>query len=66
MKRHKSLIPLSQDHHNGLMLAQLLKEGAPEYRGLPKDTDGKVNYLNRNLKQELGPHFENEDKAGRD
>ena len=61
MKRHKTLIPLSQDHHNGLMLAQLIKEGAPEYRGLPTDVEGKVNYLRESWQKEIEPHFKNEE-----
>lgn len=62
MKRHKSLIPLSQDHHNGLMLAQLIKKGAPKYKGLPTDIMGKVKYVKDSWENELKQHFENEEK----
>jgi iron-sulfur cluster repair protein YtfE (RIC family) len=62
MKRHKSLIPLSQDHHNGLMLAQLIKKGAPEYKGLPSDINGKVQYTIESWENELKIHFLNEEK----
>ena len=61
MKRHKSLIPLSQDHHHGLMLAQLIKRGAPEYKGLPTDTDGKIKYTRESWENELKIHFLNEE-----
>ena len=61
MKRHKGLIPLSQDHHHGLMLAQLIKKGAPEYKGLPTDLIGKVNYVKESWEKELKLHFENEE-----
>ena len=61
MKRHKSLIPLSQDHHNGLMLAQLIKKDAPEYRGLPTDLGGKLRYAQDMWKNELKDHFKNEE-----
>ena len=44
MKRHESLAPLSREHHEGLILAQLLKKGAPAYRGLPTDLAGKLSY----------------------
>ena len=62
MRRHKSLIPLSQDHHNGLMLAQLIKKGAPEYKGLPTNIDGKVKFIKESWKNELKSHFSNEEK----
>ena len=63
MKRHKSLIPLSQDHHNGLMLAQLIKKGAPEYKDLPKDIDGKISYTLNVWHNELKFHFKNEENV---
>jgi len=62
MKRHKSLIPLSQDHHHGLMLAQLIKKGTPEYKGLPTTISGKINYVKLAWENELKIHFENEEK----
>lgn len=61
MKRHNSLIPLSQDHHHGLMLAQLIKRGAPEYKGLPSDIEGKVKYAKESWENELRTHFSNEE-----
>lgn len=61
MKRHKALIKLSHDHHQGLMLAQLIKLGAPEYKGLPKDSMGKMNYTIKSFNVELKIHFENEE-----
>ncbi len=61
MKRHESLIALSHDHHHGLMLAQLIKKGAPEYKGLPTDLNGKVNYAKQAWEKELKLHFENEE-----
>ena len=62
MKRHISLIPLSQDHHHGLMLAQLIKKGAPEYKDLPTDIAGKVKYTKDIWENELKQHFTNEEK----
>ena len=62
MKRHKSLIPLSRDHHRGLLLAQLLKIDAPEYNGLPTDAEGKYHYLMDKWEFELKPHFKNEEE----
>ena len=61
MKRHKSIIALSHDHHHGLMLAQLIKKDAPEYKGLPTDLIGKVNHVKDSWERELKLHFENEE-----
>lgn len=61
MKRHKSLIALSHDHHHGLMLAQLIKKNAPAYKGLPTDLKGKVKYTLEAWEKELKLHFHNEE-----
>ena len=63
MKRHTSLAILSRQHHPALMLCQLLKKGAPEYKGLPTDTAGKIIYASRFYTTELIPHFEAEEKV---
>ena len=57
MKRHEALAPLSREHHDGLILAQLLKQGAPAYRGLPTDTAGKLNYARELFDKVLDGHF---------
>lgn len=44
MKRHPTLIPISREHHQVLLLAQLLKKDAPLYRGLPETLEGKICY----------------------
>lgn len=62
MKRHPALIPLSQDHQKGLLLAQLLKKNAPEYKGLPKDPIGKMNYAKEVYNNELDQHFKEEEE----
>ena len=61
MKRHKSLIALSHDHHHGLLLAQLIKKGAPNYNGMPTDLLGKINYTKESWENELKLHFANEE-----
>jgi iron-sulfur cluster repair protein YtfE (RIC family) len=43
------------------MLAQLIKRGAPEYKGLPTDTEGKVKYARESWENELKTHFLNEE-----
>lgn len=62
MKRHKSIIPLSHDHYHGLMLAQLIKKGAPKYESLPTDLIGKAKHVKVSWEQELKQHFDNEEQ----
>jgi iron-sulfur cluster repair protein YtfE (RIC family) len=62
MKRNKNLVPLSRQHHYGLILAQLVKKDAPEYRGLPTDTEGKRAYVLKEWEERLQSHFEIEEK----
>ncbi|WP_337865523.1 hemerythrin domain-containing protein [Ignavibacterium sp.] len=62
MERHKALIVLSRDHQKGLMLAQLLKEDARPYKGLPTDLPGKMNYAKETFHSDLSKHFEDEEK----
>lgn len=62
MKRHPALIPLSPDHHHGLLLAQLIKRNAPEYHGLPKDLLGKMNFAKEMYHKELEHHFKDEEE----
>ena len=63
MKRHDSLAILSRQHHGALILSQLLKKGAPQYKGLPTDTAGKITYASAFYKVELVPHFAAEEKV---
>ena len=63
MKRHSSLAILSREHHGALILAQILKNGAPVYKGLPADLDGKAAYAIRFYKTELIKHFAEEEQA---
>lgn len=62
MKRHPALHSLSHDHHNGLILAQQMKKGAPEYKGLPKTFEGKLEYLFNFYENELINHFKEEEE----
>ena len=62
MKRHKSLQSLSHEHHQGLMLAQLIKSGSPEYKGLPNTVEGKVQHTIKFFEENLAPHFNKEEK----
>jgi hemerythrin-like domain-containing protein len=43
------------------MLAQLLKKGAPRYKGMPEDLPGKVEYALEMWKDIIEPHIELEE-----
>lgn len=61
MKRHEALAPLSREHHGSLILAQLLKKGAPAFKGLPVDNKDKARYALEQFKQTIKKHFEKEE-----
>lgn len=62
MKRHTALFTLSHDHHQGLILAQQLKKGAPQYKGMPSNIEGKKEYTLQFYNSELIQHFKDEEK----
>jgi iron-sulfur cluster repair protein YtfE (RIC family) len=62
LKRDKALHILSHDHHQGLILSQIIKKGSPKYRNLPETTEGKKDYTIRFYNDELIKHFEDEEK----
>ena len=61
MKRHESLAPLSREHHGALILAQLIKRNAPEYKGLPTTIIEKAAYAIQFYKTDLTKHFKKEE-----
>jgi len=61
MKRHEALAPLSREHHGALILAQLIKRNAPEYKGLPTTISDKAVYALNFYKTELKTHFKKEE-----
>lgn len=61
MKRHEALAPLSREHHGTLILAQLLKKGAPEYKGMPGTDKDKASYALNQFKEIIKEHFEKEE-----
>jgi iron-sulfur cluster repair protein YtfE (RIC family) len=61
MKRHPALYTLSHDHHQGLILAQQLKKGAPQYRGMPATLEAKKDYALTFYESELVKHFQDEE-----
>ena len=62
MKRHPALYTLSHDHHQGLILAQQLKKGAPQYKGMPSTLEDKKDYTISFYKTELVKHFQDEEE----
>src|SRR5688572_10196439 len=58
MIRHRALVPLSHDHHLGLMAAQRLKRGDTAYKKSPSIA-ASVDEL---WKNELADHFEQEER----
>jgi iron-sulfur cluster repair protein YtfE (RIC family) len=62
IKRHKSLHSLSHDHHQGLILAQQLKKGAPQYKGMPSTIEEKKNYTIIFYNTDLKKHFLKEEE----
>ena len=59
MKRHSSLVPLSRQHHDGLVLAQRLILGRSTALRAPWPTDRRrqVDLLIQFFEASLGPHF---------
>ena len=62
IKRHKALQPLSRDHHQGLILKQILKKGAPAYKGLPATIEDKKEYAITFYNSDLIKHFKVEEE----
>ncbi|OKL42152.1 hemerythrin domain-containing protein [Pontibacter flavimaris] len=63
MKRHESLIPISRQHHGGLLTARLLQHGAPAYKGMPTALTAKRDYVVDFLQEHLLPHFKLEEET---
>ncbi|MEP7257779.1 MAG: hemerythrin domain-containing protein [Flavitalea sp.] len=61
MKRHEALASLSREHHNSLILAQLLKKDSPAYKGLPEDPAAKVIYASNMFRTDIQEHFRKEE-----
>jgi len=62
MKRHLALINFSREHHNALILAQILKKDGPNFKDLPADDEGKRTYTLLFYKTELVKHFRDEEE----
>lgn len=53
LKRHTALIPLSQDHHSGLLLVWKIRQGLKA--GI--DSSRLIDYINYFAEHHLEPHF---------
>lgn len=62
MKRHDSLVPLSREHHEVLILAQVLKKDIPDYKDMPTEPLDKLNLLKVTFTNNMKPHFIAEEK----
>ena len=63
MKRHPALVPISREHHQMLMLAQLMKKDAPAYKGMPVTSKGKVEYAREAWFSLIKGHIEIEESV---
>lgn len=61
MQRHEAIAPLSRDHHGTLLLAQLLKQEAPVYKGLPDKPHDKARYAMDQFEAHIRKHFQLEE-----
>jgi iron-sulfur cluster repair protein YtfE (RIC family) len=62
MKRIEAIAPLSRDHHTSLILAQLLKINAPNYKDLPTAANDKKEYALNHYNTHIKTHFLEEEK----
>ncbi|MEX0884344.1 MAG: hemerythrin domain-containing protein [Cyclobacteriaceae bacterium] len=58
LKRHPALVPLSQDHHFGLLLVWKIRKGLK--KGL--ETKRILNYIDYYVREHLEPHFQLEEE----
>lgn len=61
MKRHASLIPLSHEHHEALILARFLQQATPPYKGMPTELPEKAQYALKFYADKLLAHFTQEE-----
>lgn len=63
MKRHEALVPLSREHHQLLILAQVLKQDVPAYKNMPSTPEAQRTYALDRYQQILSPHFRWEEEV---
>lgn len=57
MRRHVALIPFSKQHHQMLVLAQVLKLDVPDYKGMPVTLEGKIDFTKRKFEEIILPNI---------
>lgn len=63
-RRHKSLVPLSQDHYHGLLLAEQIRTAERTIlSGWPKDPAGQARFVVEFFREHLIPHFQAEEES---
>ncbi len=63
MKRDPALIPISREHHKMLLLAQVLKQDAPDYKGMPKTTEERIVYADELWESLIKEHLHLEEEV---
>lgn len=61
MKRHKTIVPLSHDHYNGLLMAQAIKKNFIKTDLGRSSINDKIKYVLNAYNTELTPHFIHEE-----
>jgi len=61
MKRHRTIIPLSHDHYDGLLMAQSIKKNFIKTKLGLSSIDEKIKFVINAYKTELIPHFNHEE-----
>lgn len=62
-RRHKSLIPLSHDHYEGLLLAQQIRADRTMMADWPSDPAGRARFVARFFEEHLKTHFAAEEES---
>lgn len=62
-QRHKSLIPLSKDHYEGLLLAQQIRANRIMMIGWPADPEDRARFVARFYDEHLKIHFTAEEES---
>lgn len=62
MKRHPAFLSLSREHHDGLVIAQVLKSDVPAYKGMPERPVDRLEFFKAKFQTALKPHFNLEEE----
>lgn len=62
-RRHSSLVPLSKDHFDGLLLAHQLRESRPIMKNWPASEADRGSFVARFYREHLASHFLAEEES---